>query len=352
MLPPVIAILLLSVISFSCHKENPSGNLTAAKQTEAAPPIGPVVRPQFLRLAWVRLADLPFTDAIAGDTPTGLMVPQGFAINGKGYLCGGATITSSGQTEVLNNLWEYDTATGAWTQKANFPGGWGGGETNFVVGSAAYILSGNANWQYNQPSNTWTQKVSMPGPSRFDASAFAIGTNGYVGLGNDMTNDSGTLNDFYKYLTVGDKWVKMAPFPGSTRTGAMGFTVDSYGYICSGLHYVPGISFVYLTDLWQFDPGSLTWTSKQAFPGNGRAYGVGLGGLDHGYVGAGSDGAYNFGYYKDFYEYNPSSNTWITLPSIGITRNKAGSFFIGSYLYVAGGDSYDVGLKDFWTLHI
>jgi N-acetylneuraminic acid mutarotase len=351
--PPAIAILMFSLILFSCQKEGDLSNPGTLKQTAAAPPIGAIIHPPpFRKLAWVRLTDLPFPDAIAGDVPTALIGPQGFAINGKGYLCGGGTLTSSGQVEVLNNLWEYDTATGAWTQAANFPGGWAGGESNFVVGSDAYILSGNANWQYDQPTNTWVQKVNMPGVSRSAASAFAIGSNGYAGFGYDMTNGSGTLNDFYKYETVGDKWVRMAPFPGSTRTGAMGFTVDSYGYVCSGVYSVPGSAFVYLTDLWQFDPGSDTWTSKQAFPGNGRAYGVGLGGPSHGFVGAGSDGAYNYGYYKDFYEYTPSSNTWTTLPSIGVTRNQTGSFFIGSSLYVAGGDSYDVGLKDFWTLHL
>jgi N-acetylneuraminic acid mutarotase len=213
-------------------------------------------------------------------------------------------------------------------------------------------LSGNSNWQYNQPTNTWTQKVNMPGVSRSNASAFAIGSNGYAGFGLDMTNGSGGLNDFYEYLTVGDKWVRMPPFPGSSRTGAMGFTIDGYGYICAGLDYVPGFPFVYLTDLWQFDPGSLTWTSKQALPGKGRTDGVGLGGPGHGFVGAGNDGAYNYGYYKDFYEYTPSTDTWTTLPSIGVTRNQAGSFFIGNSLYVGGGDSYDVGLKDFWTLHL
>jgi N-acetylneuraminic acid mutarotase len=350
MLPLAIAILLLSAISFSCQKD---GDLSALKHTAFTPPTVPVNHPPpSWFLTWVRLADLPFPDATAGDVPTAFESLLGFAINGKGYLCGGYAQPSSGLSQELKNLWEYDTATGAWTQKASYPGASALGGSSFVVGSDAYILSGNYNWQYDQPTNTWTQKVNMPGPARSNASAFAIGSNGYAGFGLDMTNGTGVLNDFYKYLTVGDKWVRMPPFPGSSRSGAMGFTVDGYGYICAGWDFVPYSTFAYLSDLWQFDPGSLAWTSKQAFPGNARTDGVGLGGPGHGYVGAGNDGAYNYGYYKDFYEYTPSTDTWTTLPSIGVTRNQAGSFIIGSSLYVAGGDSYDVGLKDFWTLHL
>jgi len=350
MLPPAIAILLLSAISFACHKE---GNLSTPKQTAAAPPTGPVTHPPPPRpLVWVRLADLPFTDGVAGDVPTALIGPQGFAINGRGYLFGGLTRTSTGDLEELNNLWEYDTAIHSWTQKAHFPGGTTYQASNFVVGSAAYILTGNANWQYNQPTNTWTRKADMPGDSRSNASAFAIGSNGYAGFGYDVTAGIGDLNDFYRYETAVDRWLRMPPFPGSSRMGAMSFTVDTYGYVCSGLHLGTGSPFVYLTDCWQFDPGTGTWASKQTFPGNGRAYGVGLGGPGHGFVGAGSDGAYNYGYYKDFYEFTPSTNTWTRLPDIGIARNQAGSFFIGSNLYVAGGHLDINEFKDFWTLHL
>jgi N-acetylneuraminic acid mutarotase len=286
----------------------------------------------------VRQADLPFLNGTVG----ALIGAQGFAINGKGYLCGDFS---------LNNLWEYDTATKAWTQKANFPGTTYMA-TNFVIGSAAYILFGNTNWQYDQSTNIWTRKADMPGDSRYEASAFAIGSNGYAGFGFDWLA-GGDLNDFYRYEPAVNRWLEMPPFPGSGRGGAMTFTVDSYGYICSGLHSVlDGSPFVYLTDLWQFDPGTGTWVSKQAFPGNGRARGVGLSGPGHGFVGTGNDGAYNYGYYKDFYEYTPSNDSWIRLPDMGNARNQDASFFIGNSLYVAGGHSDPNAFKDFWTLHL
>lgn len=352
MLTLAIAILLSSVISFSCQKE---GSWSRAKQTAAAPPTGPVTHPPPPKpLVWVRLTDLPFLDLIPNDVPLALINPQGFAINGKGYLCGGQTIPASGQPEELNNLWEYDTAAKFWALKAHFPGGTTLGATNFVVGSAAYILTGNATWQYDQPTDTWTRKADLPGDSRSAASAFTIGSNGYAGFGFDMTTHAGVLNDFYRYEPATDRWSRMPAFPGSARGGAMSFAVDSYGYICSGLDYVPGspLPFLYLADLWQFDPGTGTWASKQVFPGNAGAYGVGLGGLGHGFVGAGSDGSNNQVYYKDFYEYTPFTDAWIRLPDIGITRSLSGSFFTGNNLYVAGGQQGFNGLKDFWTLRL
>ena len=346
LLPSATAIFLLCVLSFSCTKNN---SLLKEAQTSASLSKSLLLLPFPLLLAWVQLPNLPFPDGVAGDIPNGLVSPQGFAINGKGYLCGGMTITSFGQAEELKNLWEYDTAKGAWTQKAGFPGSTPDEGSNFVIGSSAFVQVGNSNWQYSQPSNTWVQKANMPGHLRSHATAFAIGQNGYAGLGFDATTGAGDQGDFYEYESALDTWVRIAPFPGTQREGAMAFVINSSGYVCSGMHYESGNPTVYLTDLWQFNSVANAWTKKQTFPANGRSYGVGLSGLGNGYVGTGSDGSF---FYKDFWKYAPSSNTWSSLPDIGSARGEAGSFFIGSNIYVAGGTAGLDGLKDFWTLHL
>jgi N-acetylneuraminic acid mutarotase len=346
LLPSAIAIVLLCVLSFSCEKNN---SLVTEAQTAASLSKSIIIFPFPPLLAWGQLPNLPFPDGVAGDIPSGLVSPQGFAINGKGYLCGGMTITSFGQAEELKDLWEYDTATKAWTQKAGFPGSTPDAGSNFVIGSSAFVQVGNNNWQYSQASNTWVQKANMPGHLRSHATAFAIGQNGYAGLGFDATTGTGDQGDFYKYESALDTWVRIAPFPGTQREGAMAFVINSNGYVCSGMYVVSGNPTIYLTDLWQFNSVANVWTKKQTFPANGRAHGVGLSGLGNGFAGTGSDGS---GFYKDFWKYTESSNTWSSLPNIGSARDQAGSFFIGSNIYVAGGTAGLDGLKDFWTLHL
>ncbi len=342
---PLAAVPVLLMVA--CQKyNNPASTTTDAALAKSQilihlPP--PII------LAWQRLADLPFPDGVSGDVPDALVSPLGFAIAAKGYLCGGRTSTSFGQAEELKNLWEYDTVTKAWTQKASFPGAITPDDgADFVIGKNAYVIVNSANWRYNQPTNTWTPRASMPGHPRGHGTGFTIKNKGYVGLGFDLTTATGDLKDFYEYEPGMDTWVKKANLPGDKREGAMGFVIGDNGYVTSGMHVVSGSPTVYLTDTWQYHAATDTWTSKAAFPASGRAHGIGLSGLNIGYAGTGSD---NTKFYGDFYAYTQSTNSWSTLPSGPPARDQAGSFFIANNIYVAGGTAGLDGMKDFWTLH-
>ena len=337
-----VAIALLSV---SCEKDSRlavKATDPASLKSKAATAIAsPLIS------GWVQLADLPFPDGVSGDIPNGLVSPQGFAINGKGYLCGGMTITSFGQAEELKNLWEFNATTQAWTQKASFPGSTPDAGTNFVVGNNAYVIVGNSNWQYHQPTNTWTAKTSLPGKPRDHASAFSIGSTGFVGLGFDLTTGIDDLRDFWQYFPGTDTWRRRRPFPDK-REGAMSFVVNGKGYICSGGHFTnPGTT--YFSDLWQYEPVADAWVSKAAFPAAGRMHGVGFGEAANGFAGTGSNGS---GFYADFWKYTPASNSWSSEPAIGSARDQAGPFRIGNNLYVAGGTAGLDGMKDFWMFHL
>ena len=341
--------VIISLFSVSCQKSQLTANTDNALIAKPGPII---IIPPILRVNWVRLADLPFGDLTPGDVPLGRIKLQGFAIGGKGYYCGGEAVTSFTLVQEMKDLWEYDTATHAWTQKASFPGPLVDDATNFVIGTNAYVVVNNQTWQYSQTTNTWTQKASLPTVARAHATGFAINGYGYVGFGNDITNGTGDLADFWQYDPVANSWSQKASFLGANREGAVGFVINGEGYVCSGAKVVSGNPTTYLTDLHQYDPGTNTWTTKPSLPASGRMNGVGLSGLSSGFLLTGSNGT---AILNDCWRYTASTNAWTSLPNVGgSVRDYAGGFEIGNNLYIAGGIAYlgSDGMKDFWTLHL
>ena len=109
-----------------------------------------------------------------------------------------------------------------------------------------------------------------------------------------------------------DTWTRKADFGGVAREGATGLNIGSNGYIGLGAEYP--ISY---KDFWEYDPNANTWTQKADFGGPGRLYAVGFTIAGKGYVGTGQSGAFpNYTYYKDFWEYDPNSNTWTRSPTL------------------------------------
>ncbi|MEI9919911.1 MAG: choice-of-anchor tandem repeat GloVer-containing protein [Bacteroidota bacterium] len=208
----------------------------------------------------------------------------GFSINGKGYIGLGGDLTGNSYSD----LWEYDPATDDWTKKADFPGGARAGSFVFVVNNKAYIGAGegptvgyNDLWEYDPATNAWTQKLSLPAAKRVYAAAFAIGTKGYVGTGQ-MTDDDPSLNDFWEYDVPTNQWTQKANYPLATA-GTVSFATSTRGYVALGDN----------VSIYSYSPATNTWTPKADFPedpflvngvaafANGKAYigtGIGLGG--------------------------------------------------------------------------
>jgi hypothetical protein len=113
----------------------------------------------------------------------------GFSIGVKGYFAAGSN--SAGILQ--NDLWEWDSLTNVWTQKASFgtPDGRNGG-VGFAIGNKGYVGTGynftdgfmNDFWEWNQATNTWVQKANFGGTGRDYAVGFSIGNKGYIGTGN------------------------------------------------------------------------------------------------------------------------------------------------------------------------
>lgn len=218
-----------------------------------------------------------------------------FAIGNKGYVG-----TGQGSIPYLNDFWEYNPVTDAWTQKVNFPGTARRKAVGFSNGSKGYIGLGqdvngfrNDLYEYDPGSNTWTTKAPFPGTPRQLAAVFVIGTNAYIGTGDDGVNKA----DMYKFNSTANSWNPITAFPGLPRKGATAFAVNGYGYLGTG--YDNSLSNV--SDIWRYSEQSNSWSMVAPFGGGARSNMVALTIGSLAYAGTGYEGTVK----KDWWEFSP-----------------------------------------------
>jgi|GEM_PF-1807694 len=181
---------------------------------------------------------------------------------------------------------------------------------------------------------TWKQSTELRGSSRDGAVGFSIGNRGYIGTGYD----GAWRSDFWEYNPDTDTWRQRAVFGGGDRRGAVGFSIGNRGYIGTGYNRS------WRKDFWEYNPSTNSWTQKAEFPGQARESAVGFSIGTRGYIGTGWEGQ-NL---RDFWEYNPDNNSWTRKADFGGTaRAAAVGFSIGDRGYI--GTGYDGEWKrDFW----
>ena len=269
----------------------------------------------------------------------------GFTIGDKGYIGTGNNTGS----DTYSDFWEYDPVSNTWTQKADFGGGVRTQAVGFSIGTKGYVGTGTYNfnskndfWEYNPSTNNWTQKTNFGGTARKDAIGFSIGSKGYIGTGYDGSNKS----DFWEYNPSTDTWSQKAEFSGTARQDAVGFSIGSKGYLGTGAG-----SSGYKNDFWEYNPSSNSWTQKANFVGVARESAVGFSINDFGYIGLGSTGSFSGNEKKDFWKYDPSTNSWTQKANFGGTaRGGAACFSINGKGYIGTGGIYGPSFyQDFWV---
>jgi N-acetylneuraminic acid mutarotase len=165
----------------------------------------------------------------------------------------------SGSSSVLSDFWKYENLLDTWIQIASLPRPKGVLASGFSVQNKGYIITdGNQTgpysevWQYEPTTDKWSQKKKFPGRKRFYANGFVLCDKIYFGGGLDTTAHS--LNDYWMYDPATDVWLKITGLPDSSSSSSAIFTIGNKGYICGGYN-LPKSQPLYLTSLWQFDPG-------------------------------------------------------------------------------------------------
>jgi len=259
----------------------------------------------------------------------------------------------AGPNILFDDWWEYDPATNSWSQKADYLGGICYHAAGFAIDDIGYVGTGRVSpsgsvlvqdfFKYNPAQNTWQQLTDFPGTGRRGAVGFAIGEYGYIGTGTSS-------DDMYRYHPATDSWVQVANVPGGARMSAIGFSLDGYGYVGTGYSYNVGWS---TTDFYKYDPATDSWTQIDDVgidPINGpmprmESTGFGLNGKGYVVTGVTISSGDN---YKDFWEYDPTTDVWTRLEDFpGTARRYMSATTLNGFAYVGLGTN-GTNFKDFW----
>jgi hypothetical protein len=240
---------------------------------------------------------------------------------------------------------------GTWTQKANFGGTARSYIPNgFSIGQYGYAGTGydGSNyyqdmWRWNSTTNTWTQEANFGGGLRRYTTALEINGKGYMGFGEYNSTNYG---DWWEYDTTSNTWTQKANFPGVTRIAPVSFAINGMGYVGGGAFNT--INTTFYNDFYQYDPSNNTWTAKTGFSTLGRNAAIDFSVNGKGYMGTGYTGTWS----SDFWEYDPVGDAWTQKANVpGSGRTVAGAFAIGVRGYVGGGYSGSGDLSDFYEYH-
>lgn len=255
----------------------------------------------------------------------------------------------------------------------------------FTIGNKGYMGTGHINsgsisqaysdwWEFDPSSNSWTQKADYP-QQRFACAGFVIGNKGYLGGGNEQ--NFGDKDEFYEFDPINNTWTQKANLPVANG-GGLGFTINGVGYMAlfgslytynvSANSWSPvscGIPFqdyssgfvinnkMYVlpqgsNTLYMFDPSTGITTVKATFIGDSRYAACSFAVRGQGYIGLGYSWV-NSTMLKDFYQYDPVTNSWDTIPKAfpGVRRDYVPSFTIGDNAYFGTG-SNGTNLGDIW----
>ena len=193
-------------------------------------------------------------------------------------------------------------------------------------------------------TGSWVAKANFAGSARIGAVGFSIGSKGYFGTGRTESNVP--VKEFWEYDPATNTWSQKADFAGTARYNAVGFSIGTKGYIGTGDDGAPTPNL--RNDFWEYDPSTNTWTARANFGGTARnnaaAFSIGT----KGYVGTGIDNLTTFARRNDFWEYDPSTNVWTQRANLTVAgRSQARSFSIGNSGYIVGGE-LSLALQDTW----
>jgi N-acetylneuraminic acid mutarotase len=197
-------------------------------------------------------------------------------------------------------------------------------------------------------ASAWNQKANFGGEARHRAIGFSIGNRGYMGLGHVNSVVDVLYEDIWEYDPGTNSWTQKANFGGGFRFHAVAFSIGNKGYVGTGR--VP--SGLYENDLWEYDPVTNVWTQKTDMPALERRGAVAFVVNGEGYIGTGQTTSGNV---DDFMKYNPTTDSWAPVATfIGFARTSAVGFAINNKGYVGTGGANDFyeydPLTDSWSV--
>lgn len=147
-------------------------------------------------------------------------------------------------------------------------------------------------------------------------------------------------------------WSQKANFPGTGRYLAASFSIGTKGYL--GIGYPDVTMTSPFKDFWEWDQTTNIWTKKADYPGASGGVVANFSIGSKGYIATGQSNFEN-GFTNELWEYNPATDAWTQKASLPSTPERAWGvgFSIGTKGYIGTGTK-DVSLpgdsyfQDFW----
>jgi N-acetylneuraminic acid mutarotase len=189
--------------------------------------------------------------------------------------------------------------------------------------------------------NYWTGKASLPSSARYAAVGFSIDSSGYICCGQ-IDNGSYT-HDLWAFNPINNTWIQKASLPGPNIYGPSAFVINGIAYVGNG-HLINGSN---VNEFYGYNPLTNVWTTIASFPGLSR-YSCGTFVLNNkGYIVCGTTGNL---YLNELWEYDPLTNVWTQKASIpGSGRAHPVCFSLNNFGYVTTGKNNSGSyLNDTW----
>ncbi len=226
-----------------------------------------------------------------------------------------------------------------WTQLSNIglPGGLANAAT-FSNSSYGFLCTGNNDvtefdslWRFDPLLNSWSRMANFPGASRKNTAYFQIDSIAYVGIGSQGATNY--YNDFYAYNMNQNTWSAIANYPGLGRRITFSGSVNGKGYVAGGIYGSNPLRFA--SDFWEYDPSANTWTQITTFPLGGRASGISFAYGNEIYFGLGHNGTIDF---NDLWAFNTVTRLWSQKTSFpGVARILSSCSVSNGFALVGGG---------------
>lgn len=196
--------------------------------------------------------------------------------------------------------------------------------------------------------NTWTKLNNVGMGKRERATGFAIGSVGYLCGGVDTAEV--IHKDLWAYDPVADAWSQKANLPGSPRRDAVSFVINNFAYVGTGMDSLSGPTGNTLKDFWRYNPQTNSWSAIADFPGfggQGIYFATAFSVEGKGYLCGGKSGPE--AYSNQLWEYKPSNNQWMQRANFpGGVRYQLLSFAVGNKGYVGMGTDQNIFKKDMY----
>jgi hypothetical protein len=200
---------------------------------------------------WVQLDDFPGAARISAVS---------FQVGSTGYF--GLGSSRCPVSTFYNDLWKYTPETDTWIEIVT-PLTPRSSPTTFVYGSKIYIMGGQTAsglisevWEFDTATGDWTQKNDYPGLPRKFGFGFVIGNYGYYGAAaSDFACGNSYDNQFWRYDLINDSWLRLDDIFEGESIGQVSVSTTNRFFVLKAVN-----------KLYEFNGTTYQWTLVSQIP--------------------------------------------------------------------------------------